>query len=114
VCNATEVMLRSGRDRNASEDGSERPLTPATRCRPEMTELCGERVELGIRQVGLRLDTVMRALSPYRTMNEDLHQAYREVHDALGDLAATYTWVSLGSRQARPARPGLRRRPWGG
>jgi hypothetical protein len=113
VCNATETMLRSGRDRNEAGDGPDGPLTPVPRASGS-PEFWSERVELGLVQVGRRLDAVMSTLAPYRNRDDPLKAAYVEAHQALGDLAATYTWITLARRQAPPARRGRLRRPWGG
>jgi len=113
-CNATEILLRSGRGMADDADDAGAPLTPVP-MRPSGTEeYFAERVQLGLLQVGRRLDTVMTVLAPYRTSDDDLRTAYVEAHDALGDLAATYTWVTLGRRPAPRARPARRRRPSGG
>ena len=117
-CNATEILLRSGRGADADADGPVEPLAPVP-FRPEgaaedLSEYFAERIQLGLIQVGRRLDAVMTALAPYRTADDALDAAYVEAHDALGDLAATYTWVTLGRRPAPPARRGPRRRPSGG
>jgi hypothetical protein len=108
------MLLRSGRGRAEYADDPVEPLTPAPRRPADTTEFFAERIELGLLQVGRRLDTVMTVLAPYRTTDDELHTAYAEAHDALGDLAATYTWVTLGRRPAPPARRGPRRRPSGG
>ena len=101
-------MLRSGRGAHALGE------TRALRRSSAAAELCVERIEMGLLEVGRRLDAVMRILSPYRASDDELHEAYVAAHDAMGDLAATYAWVTLGSQQARPAPPARRRRPWGG
>ena len=86
-------MLRSGRGVASTADQRDEPLTPVP-FRPDdsaddLAEYVAERIQLGLLQVGRRLDTVMTVLSPYRTTDEELHTAYVEAHDALGDLAAT-------------------------
>lgn len=101
-------MLRSGRGAHAVGEPA-----ASTHLR-EAPEFRLERIELGLLQIGRRLDVLMRTLSPYRATDDELHEAYVAAHDAMGDLAATYTWLTLGSRQARPAPPARRRRPWGG
>ncbi len=113
-CNATEMMLRSGRGAARAPARGRDQRAPALRRPEEPTEFFAERIELGLIQVGRRLDAMMSVLTPYRTDDGDLQRAYTEAHDALGDLAATYTWVTLGSRPAPPAPPARRRRPWGG
>ncbi len=113
-CNATEILLRSGRGKVEYAGGAVEPLTPVPMRPGGNEEYFAERVQLGLVQVGRRLDTVMTVLAPYRTTDDDLHTAYVEAHDALGDLAATYTWVTLGRRPAPRARPVRRRRPSGG
>jgi hypothetical protein len=112
-CNATEMLLHSGRGMPGAADDA-RSLEPVVRRPPEVKEFVAERVELGLLQVGRRLETLLHVLGPYRSADHDLGTAYGAAHDALGDLAATYTWVTLGARPAPPARPGRRRRPWGG
>jgi len=110
-CNATEILLRSGRGTAEYAVDPAEPLTPVPMRPSGNEEYFAERIQLGLLQVGRRLDTVMTVLAPYRTTDDDLHTAYVEAHDALGDLAATYTWVTLGRRPAPRARPARRRRP---
>lgn len=112
-CNATEILLRSGRGAVSIADDALAPLA-VSRQPADTTEFFAERIELGLLQMGRRLDTLMAVLSPYRTSNDELHAAYVEAHDALGDLAALYTWVTLGRRSAARAQPARRRRPSGG
>ena len=110
-CNATELLLRFGR--GTAPTGRE-PV-PLERRPPEVTSYHDERVEIGLRQAGHRLQSAMSTLARYRESDDEvLRSAYTDVHDALTDLAATYTWVTLGRRPARPAPPARRRRPWGG
>ena len=110
-CNATELLLRSGR--GTTQDSWE-PVSLGRRP-PDVGASHDERVELGLRQAGRRLQDAMSMLASYRESEDDrLRTAYTDVHDALGDLAATYTWVTLKNRPARPARPGRRRHPSGG
>ncbi len=104
-------MLRSGRGASGVPGVTERP-PPSSE--PQHSEYFEERVEYGLLEVGRRLQTVLTVLTPYRTEDGRLGTAYVAAHDALGDLAATYTWVTLERQPARPARPGRRRRPWGG
>ena len=113
-CYATEFLLRSGRGAAVAADDAMEPLGPVLRRPPEDHEFYLGRIEVGLRQVGRRLDNLMATLAPYRSANDDLDRAFVEAHDALGDLAATYTWVTLGVRPARRALPAPRRRPWGG
>ena len=107
-------MLRSGRGASAVTTLDLRSPEPAPRRQPPDGDYFSERVEVGLLQVGRRLQTVLTVLSPYRDGEGELRTAYVEAHDALGDLAATYTWVTLGGQQARRARPAPRRRPSGG
>ncbi|MEI5674613.1 MULTISPECIES: hypothetical protein [unclassified Nocardioides] len=92
-CNATELLLRSGRVAGRVD------ATPA---------------DDGLEDVGHRLSVALVALGPHReSRDERLRRAYRCVHDAMGDLATVLLQVSAPSPRARPARPARRRRPWG-
>jgi hypothetical protein len=101
-CNATELMLQSGRH-----------PSPAP---PRDAEFArGDEVDQGLRMVGRGINVAMRRLEPHRTgPDADLRAAYRALHDAITDLAAVYNWITLANRPAPPARPARRRRPWGG
>src|SRR4051794_486793 len=94
-CNAVEVMLRSGRGASDTRAVELPRPEPVRQRRPDDPDLFSERIEVSMLHVGRRLQNVLTVLSPYRQSEGELHTAYVEAHDALGDLAATYTWVTL-------------------
>ena len=66
-CYATEFLLRSGRGAAVAADDAMEPLGPVLRRPPEDHEFYLGRIEVGLRQVGRRLDNLMAALAPYRS-----------------------------------------------
>jgi hypothetical protein len=106
-CDATEVLLRSGR--GAPSEGARSILAGAAGSMGDGDE----RIDLGLRVIGHQLGTALSALDPYRHGDDELRKAYNSVHAAMGDLAAVYCWITV-TRKVRQARPERRRRPWDG